>query len=109
MQWIEGPVALRRRLDHLQPTPVRCWESSYGFVTTRKLLARCGARMPLTNARGAASPLSVSRATLIMGLLLEFDFQKLRPYPTSQKALNPALFCLIFACVVRPYRVRSDY
>ena len=44
MQWIEGPVALRRRLDHLQPTPVRCWESSYGFVTTRKLLARCGAR-----------------------------------------------------------------
>ena len=88
MQWIEGPVALRRRLDHLQPTPVRCWESSYGFVTTRKLLARCGARMPL---------------------LLEFDFQKLRPYPTSQKALNPALFCLIFACVVRPYRVRSDY
>ena len=50
MQWIEGPVALRRRLDHLQPTPVRCWESSYGFVTTRKLLARCGARMPLTNA-----------------------------------------------------------
>ena len=53
------------------------------FVTTRKLLARCGARMPL---------------------LLEFDFQKLRPYPTSQKALNPALFCLIFACVVRPYR-----
>ena len=44
-----------------------------------------------------------------MGPLLEFDFQKLRPYPTSQKALNPALSCLIFACVVRPYRVRSDY
>ena len=31
MQWIAGPVALRRRLDQLQPTPVRCSESSYGF------------------------------------------------------------------------------
>jgi hypothetical protein len=37
-----------------------------------------------------------------MGPFWDFDFQKLRPYPTSQKALNPALFCLIFACVVRP-------
>jgi hypothetical protein len=52
---------------------------------------------------------SEQEPTLIMGPLLGFDFQKLRPYPTSQKALNPALFCLIFACVVRPYRVRSDY
>ena len=49
MQWIKGPVALRWRLDHSEATTATVG-SRYRFVTIRKLLTRCGARMPLMGA-----------------------------------------------------------
>ena len=50
MQWIKGPVALQQRLDQLEGYGRHSRKYSYGFVTIRKLLTRCGARMPLTGA-----------------------------------------------------------
>src|SRR5215467_14290060 len=47
MQWIAGPVALRWRLS-LRGYVRHSRKSSYSFVTIRKLLTRCGVRMPLT-------------------------------------------------------------
>jgi hypothetical protein len=51
MQWIKGPVDLRWRLDHSEAMSAYSRKSSYSFVTIRKLLTRCGARMPLTGAK----------------------------------------------------------
>jgi len=50
MQWIKGPVALRWRLDHSEATAATVGSRGYSFVTIRKLLTRCGARMPLMGA-----------------------------------------------------------
>jgi hypothetical protein len=50
MQWIDGPVALRWRLDHSEATSAYSRKSRYSFVTIRKLLTQCGAGMPLMGA-----------------------------------------------------------
>src|SRR5215467_3380191 len=47
MQWIEGSVALRWRLDHKQAT--RATVGSRATVLSRSV-RRCGARVPLTSA-----------------------------------------------------------
>jgi hypothetical protein len=47
MQWIKGPIALRWRLDRSERYVRHSRKSSYSFVTIRKLLTTCGARMPL--------------------------------------------------------------
>ena len=62
MQWIKGPVALRWRLDHSEATAATVGSRGYSFVTIRKLLTRCGARMPLTPLNECSSAVMRSNA-----------------------------------------------
>jgi hypothetical protein len=47
-----------------------------------------------------------ARAASRTGSLLDFDLQKMRPYPCFKKGIKRPRRCLIFA---RPHRVRCDF
>jgi len=54
MQWIGGPVALRRRLDHSEATPATLGSPSTDFVTDWKTHEAQVAGCPQGRAAGAA-------------------------------------------------------